>query len=109
MLRIYGVILDWLESLVKLNAQIARHDRDLAKQLKRSSSSVALNTAEGMYSKGGSRTAAYGVALREMRESFAALEIAVRLHYIAPLDPHVTDQCERIIGTLVKLAFPARR
>ena len=73
-----GVILDWLESLVKLNAQIACHDRDLAKQLKRSSSSVALNCAEGMYSKGGSRTAAYGVALREMRESFAALEIAVR-------------------------------
>ena len=40
-----GVILDWLESLVKLNAQIACHDRDLAKQLKRSSSSVALNCA----------------------------------------------------------------
>ena len=109
MLRIYSVILDYLERLVKLNAQIARHDRDLAKQLKRSSCSVALNTAEAMYSRGGSRTAAYGVALREMRESFAALEIAVRLHYIAPLEPGLVDQCQKIIGTLVRLAFPVRR
>ena len=109
MLRIYSVILDFLERLVKLNAQIARHDRDLAQQLKRSSCSVALNTAEGMYARGGSRTAAYGVALREMRESFAALEIAVRLHYIAPLEPGLVDQCQKIIGTLVRLAFPAAR
>jgi four helix bundle protein len=109
MLRIYGVILDFLERLVKINAQIARHDRDLARQLKRSSASVALNTAEGMYAKAGNRTAAYGVALREMRESFAALEIAVRLRYIAPLEPALVAECNRIIGTLVRLAFPAGR
>ena len=109
MLRIYNVILDFLERLVKLNAQIARHDRDLAKQLKRSSCSVALNCAEGMYAKGGSRTAAYGVALREMRESLAALEIAVRLRYIAPLETGLVEQCRQIIGTLVRLAFPAAR
>ena len=44
-----------------------------------------------------------------MRESFAALEIAVRLHYIAPLEPELVAQCQRIIGTLVRLAFPTSR
>ena len=63
----------------------------------------------GRYPRGGSRTAAYGVALREMRESFAALGIAVRLHCIAPLEPGLVEQCRKIIGTLVRLAFPAGR
>ena len=44
-----------------------------------------------------------------MRESFAALEIAVRFHYIAPLETGLVEQCQQIIGTLVRLAFPARR
>jgi len=69
MLRIYPVVLDWLKALRPLIAQIARYDRDLAKQLRCSSSSVVLNLGEGMHSRGGHRTNAYGVSLREMRES----------------------------------------
>jgi hypothetical protein len=48
MLRIYPVMLTWLKALAPLIAQIARFDADLAKQLRRSSSSVVLNTGEGM-------------------------------------------------------------
>ncbi len=66
MLRIHAVMLEWLEGLRPLIAQIARFDADLAKQLRRASSSLVLNTGEGMYSRGGHRTNAYGVALREM-------------------------------------------
>ncbi len=40
---------------------------------------VVLNTAEGMYARGRSRTHSYNIALREMRESHAALEVSVRL------------------------------
>ena len=87
MLRIYSDILTLLSALVPLIDKIGRHDPNLAKQLKRASRSVALNCAEGMYAQGGSRIAAYGVSLKEMRESYAGLEIGVRLHYIKPLEP----------------------
>ncbi|HMJ16286.1 MAG TPA: four helix bundle protein [Polyangiaceae bacterium] len=76
MLRIYPIALDWLKAVRPLIAQIARYDGDLAKQLRRSSSSVILNLGEGMYSLGGRRTNAYGVALREMGESYSALQAA---------------------------------
>jgi len=109
MLRIYSDVLDWLSALVPLIDRISRHEPDLAKQLKRASRSVALNLAEGMYARGGSRIAAYGVSLREMRESYAGLEIGVRLRYIAPLEPRIEDLCQKILGTLVRLALPRPR
>ncbi len=108
MLRIYPVMLEWLAGLRPLIAQIARYDADLAKQLRRASAAVILNTGEGMYSRGGHRTNAYGVALREMGESYSALQ-AARVHgYIKALEPAFEAKCQRILGTLVKLALPAR-
>ena len=108
MLRIYPVTLDWLKALRPFIAQIARHDRELAKQLRCSSSSVVLNLGEGMHSRGGHRTNAYGVALREMGESYSALQAAQIQGYIGALTPALEAQCRRILGTLVKLALPAR-
>ena len=87
MLRIYPVVLDWLKSLRPLIGQIARYDRDLAKQLRRSSSSVVLSLGEGMHSRGGHRTNAYGVALREMGESCSALQAAQIHGYVGALEP----------------------
>jgi hypothetical protein len=49
------------------------------------------------------------VALKEARESYAALEVAVRLRYIAPLAPALEDRSQKILGTLVRLALPQRR
>ena len=108
MLRIYPVVLDWLKALRPLIAQIARYDRELAKQLRCSSSSVVLNLGEGMHSRGGHRTNAYGVALREIGESYSALQAAQIHGYITGLEPGFEAQCRRILGTLVKLALPAR-
>ena len=85
MLRIYAVILSFVEDVALLVPRIAHHDPDLARQLRRSSASVALNASEGMYARGRSRTACYNIALREMRESFAVLEAVVRLGYLPPL------------------------
>ena len=78
MLRIYPIILRFVEDVAPFIGRIARRDPDLARQLRRASAAVALNTAEGMYARGRSRQASYNVALREMRESYAALEVAVR-------------------------------
>src|SRR5258708_3050220 len=104
-LDIYPVILSFVEDASVLIGRIGHHDPDLARQLRRASTSVALNTSEAMYARGRSRTASYNVALREMRESYAALEIAVRLHYVPTLELKLEDRIQRILGTLYRLSF----
>src|SRR5262252_7431070 len=106
MLKIYPVILSFIEEVAPLIARIGRCDPDLARQLRRSASSVALNTAEGMYARGRQRVACYNVALREMREAHAALEVAVRFRYIARLPEPLLHRVAHITGTLVRLSFP---
>ena len=103
MLRIYPVILEVVAALVPVIKVIERHDRDLANQIKRARSSVALNTAEGMYSRGGNRNARYHTALGSTREVLACLEVATAAEYIAPVDPMLVDTLRRIIGTLANL------
>lgn len=90
-------------SLRPLLAQIERRDRDLGRQLRRASSSVALNLAEGMYSQGQLRTARYHTALGSMRESTSCLEVARAFGYVHSLDDAVFAQINRITGTLVRL------
>ena len=109
MLIIYQVVLSFVEDVALLTPRIAHHDPDLARQLRRASSSVALNLAEGMYARGRSRTACYNIALREMRESYAALEVSVRLGYVAPLPEGLEQRVAHILGTLVRLSFPRQR
>jgi four helix bundle protein len=106
MLRIYPIILTFVEEVAPYIGRIARCDPDLARQLRRASAAVVLNTAEGMYARGRSRQVCYNVALREMRESYAALEVSVRLGYVAPLPAELEGRVEHILGTLVRLSFP---
>ena len=102
MLRIYGVVLEVLEKLQPALKRIEVKDRDLARQLRRCSSSVALNLAEGMYSRGQNRNARYHTALGSARETLACLEVAVVCNY-APKNAVLHDQLDRVVGTLVKL------
>jgi hypothetical protein len=67
-----------------------------------------LNTAEAMDARGRNKSARYNLALCEMRESTAALEVSTRLRYIAPLESGFADLCQKIIGTLFRLAHPGR-
>ena len=109
MLDIYPVILPFVADVAELTTRIAHHDPDLARQLRRASASVALmNCAETMYARGRSRTACYNISLREMRESYAALEVSVRLRYLPPLAAELEDRIQRILGTLYRLSFPGR-
>jgi len=102
MLRIYPVILDTLTALRPELDRIERRDADLGRQLRRAAASVALNTAEGMYSRGRNRTARYHSALGSARETLACLEVAQAL-YAMPVADAVRTRLDEIIGTLVRL------
>ena len=104
MLRIYPVILDWVASLRPVIRAVGGHDADLASQLRRSATSVCLNTAEGMGATGRSKRQCYRVALREMREALAAIDIAGRLGYVDLPDAAASDRQSHIVATLVRLA-----
>ena len=102
MLRIYNVILGLLEELRPVVKRVELRDRDLGRQLRRASCSIALNVAEGMYSRGGNRQVRYHTALGSARETLSCLEIAQRCGSgAAPSALHA--QLNQIIGTLVKL------
>jgi four helix bundle protein len=83
MLRIYPVILEVLRALQPVVRRIEVKDRDLGRQLRRCSSSMALNTAEGMYSRGKNRNARYQSALGSARETLACLEVAEVCGYVS--------------------------
>jgi four helix bundle protein len=102
MLRIYKVVLEALRELQPVLRQMEERDSDLARQLRRCSSSVALNLAEGMYSKAGHRALRYRTALGSAREALACLEVASACFYIEPV-PSLEDKFSRIVGTIAKL------
>ena len=104
MLRIYNVCVELVREVAVLVEQIARRDRDQARQLRRSMISVVLNVAEGSGVRGGHRRLRYQTALGSSRESLANLECAVAVGYIDELDPGLRERFDQVIGTLVKVA-----
>ena len=103
MLRIYPLCLDVVRRVKPLADQIAEADRDQARQLRRSVSSVPLNVAEGSGSRAGNRRARYENALGSARETMANLEVAEAIGFIGAIDPVLRDRLDQIIATLVKL------
>ena len=102
MLRINPVVLEVLKQQQPTLRQIERRHRDLARQLRRCSCSVALNLAEGMYSRGRNRGARYHNALGSARETLACLEVATVCGFV-PQDVALHDQLDRVVAALAKL------
>jgi len=103
MLNIYPFILETLAVIRPIAAQISKCDADLARQLRRASCSIALNVAEGTYSRGKNRSCRYQSALGSARESLACLEVALAMGSIRDLPSNIEPRFDRIIGTLMKL------
>jgi hypothetical protein len=72
MLKIYGVILEVIGELKPVIGQLERCDADLARQMRRAMCSVALNTAEGMGTRGKLRNVRYHSALGSMQRRWPA-------------------------------------
>ena len=78
------VAIQFVESVVPAAETIARHDKDLASQLRRAANSVAHNTAEANKRRGGDRLHAFRIASGEAAEALTALRLAVAWRYLAP-------------------------
>jgi four helix bundle protein len=102
MLRIYTAIIDVLRGLRPVIAQIEVHDRDLARQLRRAASSMALNTSEGSGSHGGTRRERYRNALGSARETGSCLDVALAFGYVEEVDAQLLDALDHVRATLVK-------
>ena len=103
MLRIYPVCLEMVREVRPYADRIARFDRDLAQQLRRSSVAVVLNLAEGSGTRAGRRRNSYDIALGEARETLASLEVGEAIGYLQSIEPPIRERLDRIIGRLLKL------
>ena len=102
MLRIYPVIIEVLAELRPVIAAIELHDRDLARQLRRAATSIALNTCEGSGCSGGTRRERYRNALGSARETSGCLDSALALGYVDALDGALLDKLDHVRAVLVK-------
>jgi len=103
-MRIYGTVLTVVAGLRPVMAEIETHDRDLARQLRRASASVALNVREARGSHGGTRRERYRNALGSARETGACLDAAMALGYVESVDAGLLDALDKVRATLVKVA-----
>ena len=80
MLVAYEVSKSLIPQLAPVVAKIERHDRDLAEQLRRATSSVLLNLGEGARSQKGNKHKHYSLAHGSAGEVRAALDVAIARH-----------------------------
>jgi four helix bundle protein len=78
----FTVAIEMVTSLRDPLERIRRHDRDLADQIRRAASSVALNVSEGARRDGRDRAHLYRVAAGSAAEVRAALDVAAAWAYV---------------------------
>jgi four helix bundle protein len=104
MLRVYEDMIGALRTMRGMVEAIERRDPDLGRQLRRASSSVVLNMAEGSGSFGRMRTARYRTALGSARETVACLRVAEAYGYVDAMPEGLLGTMDRVVGTLVRVA-----
>jgi four helix bundle protein len=101
-MRVYEQAMRVVRGVAGVADAIGRHDRDLLGQLKRATSSVPLNVAEGLGHKGGNREQRFCTALGSAREVAACLDVAVAWGYLGS-GAEVIDEVDHLVGMLYRL------
>ena len=100
--QVYEVALEMVSALRPLMEALARRDRDLADQVRRASSSVVLNIAEGARRWGKDRMHFYRIAAGSAAEVRAALDVARAWDYLGP-QTEVDALLDRVLAMLWRL------
>ena len=82
MLDAQGLVLDLIRALRPVVDDVGGRSSDLAEQIRRAATSVALNLAEGVRRSGRDKKRAYRIAAAEAQEVRAALEVAVAWGFV---------------------------
>jgi four helix bundle protein len=100
----YSFILETLRLIAPIVKTIERRDGDLARQLRRAASSIALNTAEAVGVSGGNERLRFRTALGSTQEVRACLDVAEVFDHIETIDEELRDRLDRIAATLYRLS-----
>ncbi len=103
----YDVATQMIHSIAPVIAQVRRHDKALADQMRRAASSVPLNIQEGSHSRGGNRAARYQDAAGSAAEVRAALQVAIAWGYVTADSCQEADALlDRCLALLWRLTRP---
>lgn len=96
-----------MTALAPIVRAVARHDRALADQVRRASSSVVLNIAEAERSDAGNARARFHTAAGSANETRAALRVAVAWGYVAVEGAGEAEALlDRVAAMLCRLLHP---
>ena len=96
-----------IASLRPLVPMIERNDRDLADQIRRAASSVALNLAEGQRSLKGNKAKHYSIAHGSANEVLAALRTAEAWGWLEQgVAREALGKLDRLLALLWRLTHP---
>jgi four helix bundle protein len=103
-LQVHQLALSVVDSLAPLMPFVQRRDPNLASQLRRAASSIALNIAESEYSDPGNRRARLFTAAGSANESRMALKVAIAWGYLrAERATEALDRLDHVVAILWKL------
>ena len=101
--RIYEDSLELLRECAPIWRALNKVDRDLARQLKRSTMSVRANVAEGMNRSDGNMRVRFECAIGSARETRCHLEVAEAVGYISRAEmERAHDLADKVAATLYR-------
>jgi four helix bundle protein len=108
-MKIYNVWLIVVANVYRLARHVERHDKDLARQMRRASSSGALNMAEGMHGRAGNRIARFHDSMGSARETRACLHVCVAAGFVAQSAIEADlDRIDYVVASLYRICHSRR-
>ena len=108
--RVYDEMIEMVRNVSRLARMVEKHDSDLARQMRRASTSVPLNFCEGIYSRGRNRDARLHNSMGSAKETFASLDICAAADYLSrrDVDPEL-KRLDGIVAVLYTLVHKSKR